>query len=176
MEVYAVIASIGGVALLAGIFGGGIDVKEVKIPSIPPQIRILSSFVGIVLLVVSILLSNPNAGSAFSFGGSPTPVEPREATVTRHEIENWSFGKTTYEVEQKCGDDVTNRPIPYISYERGDEIQEGYLIYTDLSDGGKYHWSQFPVKAVCIADSIGLFETTDSFIAPNGGSFWRIIP
>ena len=176
MEVSAVIASIGGIALLAGIFGGGIDVKEVKIPSIQPRIRILSGVVGIVLLVISILLSNPNVGSGFSFGTSPTPVESREATVTRHELENLNFGQTTYEVEEKCGEDIHNRPIPFISYERGDEIPEGYLLFTDLSDGGKYHWSQFPVEAICIADSIGLFETTDSFIAPNGGSFWRIIP
>ena len=176
MEVSSIIAGIGGVALLAGIFGGGIDVEKFKIPAISTQIRILSVIVGIVLLIIAIVLSHPNVGAGWIIGGSPVEVESREATVTRNEVNNWNFGETTTEISGKCAEDVHNRPIPFISYEAGDEIPKGYLILTDLSAGGKYHWSQFPVEAVCIDFSTGLFETTDSFIAPNGGSYWKIIP
>lgn len=66
MDAIAVIATIGGIALLIGIFGGGVKAKEVEIPLIPPFIRILSAITGIVLLGITIWLSI----------GSSTPTIP----------------------------------------------------------------------------------------------------
>jgi hypothetical protein len=57
MDATSVIAMIGGIALLIGIFGGGVKAKEVEIPLIPTSIRILAGATGIILLGIAIWLS-----------------------------------------------------------------------------------------------------------------------
>jgi hypothetical protein len=54
MDLPAILAIIGGVALLIGILGGGVEAKEVKIPSISRQSRNLSTISGIVLIGISV--------------------------------------------------------------------------------------------------------------------------
>lgn len=54
MDLPAILAIIGGIALFVGILGGGIEVKEIKIPSISRQARNLSTFSGIILIGISI--------------------------------------------------------------------------------------------------------------------------
>jgi len=65
METSSVIAVIGGIALLTGLFGGGVHIKGLIIPSIPKGLRILSSLTGVVLIGIAILLSY-----------KPSPVPP----------------------------------------------------------------------------------------------------
>jgi len=60
MDAIAVIAAIGGIALLLGIFGGGIKAKEVDIPILPVPVRILSSVIGTILIGTAIWLSSRN--------------------------------------------------------------------------------------------------------------------
>lgn len=58
---------IGLALIVVGIFGGGIEVKEIKIPTLPTISRILSSIVGLVLIVVCLafpqLLVGPQPSS-----------------------------------------------------------------------------------------------------------------
>jgi len=67
---------IGLALIVVGIFGGGIEVKEIKIPTLPTLSRILSSAVGLVLIVVCLafpqLLASPQT--------SP-PANPAVASI-----------------------------------------------------------------------------------------------
>lgn len=65
MELPAILAIIGGVALLVGILGGGVEAKEIKIPSISKQARNLSTISGIVLIGISV----------FAYFFNPLPIQ-----------------------------------------------------------------------------------------------------
>jgi hypothetical protein len=53
MTVPVIIAIIGGIALLIGLLGGGVEVEKLKIPRLPVQVRIFLSIVGIVCIGVA---------------------------------------------------------------------------------------------------------------------------
>jgi len=55
MDLPAILAIIGGIALLVGVLGGGVEAKEIKIPSISRQARNLATILGVVLIGISIL-------------------------------------------------------------------------------------------------------------------------
>lgn len=78
----SVIAIVGGIALLAGIFGGGIKVKEVEFPKLPGWARIVSSIVGIILLCGA-LFYRPSTGPDI-VQETPTPpsTEQPENCIT----------------------------------------------------------------------------------------------
>jgi hypothetical protein len=57
MDVSAVIAVIGGIALLVGIFGGGVEAEKIKIPTINNWIRVTSAITGIILIGIAVFLS-----------------------------------------------------------------------------------------------------------------------
>ena len=59
MDVSAIIAIIGGIALLVGVFGGGIEIKEFKVPQIQAAFRIISFAVGVILILVAVITSKP---------------------------------------------------------------------------------------------------------------------
>jgi hypothetical protein len=79
MDVAAIIAIIGGILLLAGIFGGGIDIKGFKIPPISGRLRLISAITGIVLLLIAILLSQPNILVQTPLETTPTATQTNEA-------------------------------------------------------------------------------------------------
>jgi hypothetical protein len=62
MTAQVVILSVAGVLIVAGIIGGGIEVKEMKIPKMSMRARVLSVIVGLVLL-----------GGGLYVSPSPTP-------------------------------------------------------------------------------------------------------
>lgn len=70
MTVPIILAIIGGIALLIGLFGGGVKAKEIEIPKIPGWPRLFSTIVGIILLSVSIWLSRPLPPNEIA---TPTP-------------------------------------------------------------------------------------------------------
>ena len=78
MDAIAVIAAIGGIALLIGIFGGGIKAKEVEIPLLPASVRILSGITGITLLGIAIWLS---IRSATPIGTPTNPTATHAALI-----------------------------------------------------------------------------------------------
>jgi hypothetical protein len=59
MTLPIILAIAGSVALLVGLFGGGIKAKEIEVPKISILARIFSSLVGIVLIVTAIRFPNP---------------------------------------------------------------------------------------------------------------------
>jgi hypothetical protein len=69
MTLQIVLAIAGSVALLAGLFGGGIKAKEIEVPKITMWARIFSSLVGVALIGVAIRLPN-------------TPPSPESITAT----------------------------------------------------------------------------------------------
>jgi hypothetical protein len=83
MDLPAILALIGGIALLVGILGGGVEAKEIKIPSISRQTRNLSTILGIVLIGISVftyLLKPLNAQGV----NTPTPA-PTDIALTSTE-------------------------------------------------------------------------------------------
>ena len=69
-----VIAAIGGIAFLVGLFGGGIQVKEIKLPKIPGWARLLSSLTGVMFIGVAAWLSSPNTASPTAPSATPVAV------------------------------------------------------------------------------------------------------
>jgi hypothetical protein len=59
MTIPLVLGIAGCVALLVGLFGGGVKVKELEIPTISTLPRILSTIIGVVLIGCGIWLSAP---------------------------------------------------------------------------------------------------------------------
>jgi hypothetical protein len=55
MDALAVIAIVGGIALLIGILGGGIEAERIKIPPLPTKVRFLAGIIGAILLVISLI-------------------------------------------------------------------------------------------------------------------------
>jgi N-acetylneuraminic acid mutarotase len=95
MDLPAILAIIGGIALLVGILGGGVEAKEIKIPSISRQARNLSTVSGIVLIGISIFTylfkplnlqevqeANPLTPTAFSNTSIATQVISQTSTQT----------------------------------------------------------------------------------------------
>ncbi len=60
MTLPIVLAIAGSIALLAGLFRGGVKAKEIEVPTLARGSRILSSLLGIVLIGIAIWLSSPN--------------------------------------------------------------------------------------------------------------------
>jgi hypothetical protein len=61
MDASAIFATLGGIALLVALFGGGIKAEKIEIPTVLGKYRVLSGIVGISLLGISIWLSFPPA-------------------------------------------------------------------------------------------------------------------
>ncbi len=84
MDVYAVIATIGGIALLVGIFGGGVEIEKIKIPPVPPWVRIVSTITGVALLAIVILLTKPELLNLLAPAGQPSvAVSPTQVQAVK---------------------------------------------------------------------------------------------
>jgi hypothetical protein len=64
MTVPVVFAIAGAIALLLGVWGGGIKAKELEIPSAPPRARLLMTVVGFVFIGISVWLTLSNSTSS----------------------------------------------------------------------------------------------------------------
>ncbi|HEY5731146.1 MAG TPA: hypothetical protein VIS72_13920 [Anaerolineales bacterium] len=93
MTVPIVLALIGGVALLIGLFGGGVKAKEIEIPKIPGWSRLFSAVFGIILLGVSVwLYSSPPSGGIATL----TALVPNQPTDIPAPVEiNFEASKTS---------------------------------------------------------------------------------
>ncbi len=91
MGVEAILAIVGGIALLVGIFGGGVKAKEIEIPSIHAGLRVISALTGIALIVIAIFLSRPELLPAIpqtqQQASQPTQQLTAVQQVTQHPIE-----------------------------------------------------------------------------------------
>ena len=96
---------LGGILLGAGLFGGGLEIKELKLPHIGTAARVLSSVVGVAFVVLAIFL-NPNGGSPSPSLPQPTPLQ--EAKKTPMSFQAPMHGDlrldACLEWAQKCGE------------------------------------------------------------------------
>ena len=116
MDVTGVLALLGGVAIFVSLFGGGIEIERLKIPTVSGKIRLLSAFVGIALIGLSVWISNPHLISPESALAS-TPVSTLQSTQnltvvdsfdeSKFNQENWYVDYNpdmlTYSVTQSAG-------------------------------------------------------------------------
>jgi len=107
MSVPTVIAVVGGIALLVGIFGGGVEAEKIKIPTINARIRVFSAITGMVLIATAVLLSSPELLSSVPPTQqlpSPTvPLNQSPSTATQAEVyakEDWQDTGIQVEVGQ----------------------------------------------------------------------------
>ena len=80
MDVSAVIATVGGIALMVGILGGGIEAERIKVPIIPKLPRLISGLVGAILIITSVWLSSfprqpLNVGTQNLSTSTPSAIE-----------------------------------------------------------------------------------------------------
>jgi len=83
MTLQLVLAIAGSIALLVGLFGGGVKAKEIEVPKINVWPRILSSLVGIILIGIAIRLPNPSSSPEPL---TSTPIPPIEPSSTQGQI------------------------------------------------------------------------------------------
>jgi|CXWL01.1.fsa_nt_gi hypothetical protein len=146
MSVPTVIAVIGGIALLIGIFGGGIRAKEIEIPSINARVRVFSTLTGIVLLAIAALLSSPEILN--SPPKVPTEIQPTQNFISPpRRLTPSDYGTLLYE------DNFDNDTAVW-SLQKGSRIQNGVLA---LSPGE----ATFPSWNTKYSDFI--FETSFQF-------------
>jgi len=88
LTVPTIMAIIGGIALLAGLFGGGLELKEIRVPPIPLSSRIISSLTGLVSIAFAIWLSFPNliqrpteTSQPIAYVSATSPVPPTQTTA-----------------------------------------------------------------------------------------------
>jgi len=114
MTIDTVFAIAGIAALFIGIFGGGVRIKEIKIPPMQLWARVLISITGIVLMFISIFLSKPEliqpalageeTSQATEIPATPTSVIQAETTYNSEAVavitspENYSFVENEQEV------------------------------------------------------------------------------
>jgi hypothetical protein len=119
MSVPTVIAVVGGIALLIGIFGGGVKAKEVEIPSINTRARVVSVIIGTVLLAAAALLSSP--GILPVAPAVPTEIQPTQSFVSPpRQLTPSDYGPLLYE------DNFDNDAAVW-SLQKGSRIQNGLL-------------------------------------------------
>ena len=81
MDLPTVLAITGGIALLVGLFGGGIKAKEIEVPKIPVRPRIISSLVGLMLIGVAISLQDSPGLTPPPTATPDNPPEPAPSQI-----------------------------------------------------------------------------------------------
>jgi hypothetical protein len=76
----SIIAVIGGIALLAGLFGG-LEAQQLKVAPLPRSLRFVSGFIGIALVGVAVWLSLSSAPPPPSGATTSTPAPPAVPTT-----------------------------------------------------------------------------------------------
>lgn len=105
------------------------------------------------------------------------------ATVARTDIQNWeTIGSTDKETTQTYinifRDTMIGRNGSITGFAKGVTLPVGTLIATDFGNGESEDYLSYPVKPIAHYRSWGLFEVTNSFVAPNANGGWcaTIVP
>ena len=85
-NVPVVLAIVGGVALLLGVLGGGIEAEKIKIPSLPLIVRIIAGTIGVILIGVSIWLYSSTAIKGQQTTVAAVPATGLEAELAKANI------------------------------------------------------------------------------------------
>jgi hypothetical protein len=71
---------LGGILVAAGLFGGGLEIKELKLPQIGTVPRVFAAIVGVAFIGLAIVL-NPKSSTSLPALSAPQP-EPEKMTMT----------------------------------------------------------------------------------------------
>lgn len=156
MDVSAVIAVIGGIALLVGIFGGGVEAEKIKIPTINSWVRVISVITGIALITTSAILANPEllispvtAPTSSLSTIVPGEIQPTQnITSPRRNLTSSDYGKLLYE-------DTFDSDTGVWLLEKGSRIQDGLLALSP---------SEHTVPSWDTSYSDFIFETSFQFV------------
>ncbi|MCE2948707.1 MAG: hypothetical protein ACK515_24540 [bacterium] len=74
---------LGGILLGAGLFGGGLEIKELKLPQIGPVARAMSALVGIAFVALAVFL-NPKPEPVPAPAPAPQPAATPPAVPAPH--------------------------------------------------------------------------------------------
>jgi hypothetical protein len=102
---------VGALLLLAGIVGGGIEVKEVRIPKISGASRIISAVAGVVFVILGFITPPPKPVPQDGDGKTPKIVmSPMEWNVDRTYMSYQNFDLEVDE-PKACQDACANDPV-----------------------------------------------------------------
>ena len=118
MTLPIVLAIAGSVALLVGLFGGGVKAKEIEVPKISPASRIFSILMGVAMIGVATRLTFPNIlpspdAAPVPFTETMTEAQiptsiPKFGWAVYFEIAlkagYWKLGTNSYEIVADCPD------------------------------------------------------------------------
>lgn len=129
-----ILAIAGCMALLIGLFGGGVKAKEIEVPTLARGARILSSLLGIVLIRTAIRLSFPYSTPAAP-PPTTTPVPPTEFAPTQ--IPTTSFAtNTSTPTDISTATQIPTNP-PTSTPTETPELAPGALLIPTLANSDK---------------------------------------
>lgn len=170
MDILTAIVVIGGVSLLIGILGGGIEIQCFKLPPIPKNIRILLGVIGVILVTIAIVLyvmgaktpssPAPITGSSSTAETTPSLPAPAEPSPSASPETTTTFTPTTLP--------STNTPVPPPLIEIFPQAGAGEkFLY--INNGGVLS-QQYSTQPDCIhSGSYGLELSFDMKGTGNGG-------
>jgi hypothetical protein len=183
MPLQTVLAIAGSIALLVGLFGGGVKAKEIEVPRLSVWPRILSSLIGMVLIGIAIRLPNPLQPTE-----SPTlTVVPTTELVSAQQLTIPPPPMSTYSPSDTPTNTPTDTPSPTIEpspeiipfgsfghpgvlngvfgWQQGNSAINAYEVgsqsnaLTLITDGHTDQWADLDTQPVISYPIEGNFET-----------------
>jgi hypothetical protein len=134
-----IFVSAGVILVSTAVLGGGIEVKEIKIPKLKPRVRFLAAILGVVFIVFPVLLTEFEAKPCVnSFQANPLRIKAGESS----RIE-WSVSRAlTVNIQPKIGNvslrgSATVSPSETTTYtltaknEAGDEVDSNVTVQVE---------------------------------------------
>ena len=140
--------------LLIGLIGGGLEIKEMKIPKIGIAPRIGTSLLGIILLLAGIVFSLPSDVAKSDALPTPAPNPPSAPTSNSTSTpvpssSTWKAIINSSDTSTTCGDYVTKSGYIYlvldvslVNVSSQDQVLSDDLLDLKSDDGGHYQESQ----------------------------------
>ena len=182
MTLPIVLAIAGSIALLIGLFGGGVKAKEIEVPKISAASRIFSILSGVAMIGIAIWLSFPNL--------LPSPnVTPETANETAAELATsttvpefgwmvyfeiglregfWKPGTNSYQIHADCPD---NEGLVDIDERIEFSVDENALLYPDDVVELRFFCIPSPKKGESILSSIHPNQKTKIILGYSDISF-----
>lgn len=169
MEPMAIVVIIGGIALLVGLFGGGIKVKEFEVPQLPGWVRCLSGLVGVLLIAIAIWLSAQEAAPPAPLAATPEAAavsSPPAQTITPGE----AAAPTPAATATPAPIDTPPPPPPLV--EIFPQVEDG-VEFVFINSGGSLKNEFTPAQNCLHTGLYGLRLTYEMEGEGNGG--WGVL-
>jgi hypothetical protein len=152
---YNIILIVIGVGLiLIGLVGGGLEIKELKIPKVSIAPRIGISLLGVILLLIGIMLGLLSDVAKSNPMPSPTPnptsaPAPNPTSTPISSSSTWKAIINSSDTSTTCGDYVANSghiylvlDVSLVNLSSQDQVLSDDLLDLKSDDGGHYQESQ----------------------------------